>query len=267
MKFEQFLVLAVVITGFIWLLDSLLFRAKRNKAAAGGGGSAVQTNAKEPILVEYAKSFFPVLLFVLVLRSFLLEPFRIPSPSMYPTLLEGDFIVINKYNYGIRLPVLGMKIVPIGSPQPGDVVVFRHGDMDMIKRVIALPGDTIEYKDNYVYINGKQLPQEYLGKSADFDAAGNSFVVEKMVETITPTKKHEIYKRADVPQVNYPYNKVTVPAGHYFVMGDNRNNSADSRFWGFLSDKDLIGRAFATWMSWDAANNDVRWERVFKKIP
>jgi signal peptidase I len=254
MKFEQILVIGSFVTGMIWLIDMLFF-AKHRQAC----------KTKMPIVIEYAKSFFPVLFLVLLLRSFVAEPFRIPSGSMKPTLLEGDLIVVNKFIYGIRLPIIGTKLVAIGNPQRGDIIVFRHLDnKDLIKRVVGLPGDKIKYIDGNLYINEQQIENKSLGHILDLDVNG---IRSKLIEKTEQLDgiKHQIYLNPRVRE-SYKYSDMVIPADSYFVMGDNRNNSVDSRYWGVVADKQIIGKAFATWMSWDSNHYDIRWSRVGKFI-
>jgi signal peptidase I len=245
--FAAILVALTFATGIIWGLDRLLF-AKGRAAAAPAG-----ENAREPILVEYARSFFPVILIVLVFRSFLAEPFRIPSGSMMPTLLVGDFILVNKFAYGLRLPVLDKKMVAIGEPERGDVIVFRFPkdpSQDYIKRVIGLPGDEIVYRDKVLSINGKEVPRTYIEPYSGIDEESRALAnagTETMLELL-PEIEHRIL---EIPGIQRgPAVAVTVPKGHYFVMGDNRDNSQDSRFWGFVPEQNLVGKAFVIWMSW-----------------
>lgn len=264
MRFSEILLIATMVTGCIALLDILFFRRRR---------FATHVSAKDPWYVEYSRSFFPVLLIVLVLRSFLAEPFRIPSGSMHPTLWEGDFILVNKYQYGIRLPGLGTKLFSVSEPRRGDVVVFKHDtpvdSKDMIKRVVGLPGDHIEYRNNALYINGELVQQVFHADATDYTEQGVASPVRELVEHLGD-KVHNIFVRADLHTPYYRFNDVVVPAGHYFVMGDNRDNSADSRVWGFVKDEDLLGRAFSIWMSWDSLQpewvNKIRWERIPTKI-
>jgi signal peptidase I len=269
MRFAEILVTATAVTGAIWLIDSLFWRHKRMmRIMPGSYGSGV----KEPWYVEYSKAFFPILLIVLILRSFLAEPFRIPSSSMHPTLLEGDFILVNKFTYGLRVPVAGNKLLETGKPKRGDVVVFKHTkkdgeSIDMIKRVIGLPGDHITYKDNTIYINDKPVKQEFLADILDSDSMGDAYPVRKFKEELNGIS-HDIFVRIrdKMMTLNYPYQDVQVPNDSYFVMGDNRDNSQDSRFWGFVKDEDLQGRAFGIWMSWDADTNRPRWHRIASPI-
>lgn len=233
--FALFLFLATAITGAIWLVDALCFAPKRR--AAG--------RTEEPTVVEYARSIFPVILVVFLLRSFLAEPFRIPSSSMLPTLETGDFILVNKYDYGIRLPVIDTKIIAIGEPQRGDVVVFRfpvNESVDYIKRVVGLPGDRIVYRDKQLTINGEPVPQRFV---AELDLDGQ---VAEMYEEKLGDDWHALL---NVPGKPGREGGLTVPEGAYFVMGDNRDNSNDSRVWGFVPEENLVGRAFFIWMNWD----------------
>lgn len=266
--FALLLVLGVLITGLIWGVDAWVFAPRRRQAilegAGGGGGEAAEPKAppapKEPLLVEYARSFFPVLLIVLLLRSFLVEPFRIPSGSMIPTLLVGDFILVNKFAYGIRLPVLNTKVIPIGEPHRGDVVVFRYPEnpsLDYIKRIVGLPGDTIAYYDKTVYVNGKPVPQQVAGgygKGPGHDMY--SLRLEKLGKV-----EHPILLNTAAPNINM--SPVTVPKGMYFAMGDNRDNSRDSRSWGFVPEENLVGEAFLIWMNWDSEDGGgITWSRI-----
>lgn len=201
---------------------------------------------REPLPVEYAKSFFPILFGVLVLRSFLFEPFQIPTGSMIPTLNVGDFIVVNKYAYGIRLPVTGTKIMEVDEPKRGDIMVFipPHDPNYFIKRVIGLPGDHVRYVDKVIYINGEALPQDTP------ELLEEQGILHSM-ETIGGVT-HDIYTAAS-QQFNRSYDfmppeGIIVPEGHYFMMGDNRDNSSDSRYWGPVSGDNIVGKAVAVWM-------------------
>jgi signal peptidase I len=233
----------LVLTGTIWGLDRLLWAPRR-----GGDGG------KEPVAVEYARAFFPVILIVFVLRSFLVEPFRIPSGSMLPSLLIGDFILVNKFTYGIRLPVINFKVMDLGQPKRGDVMVFRFpGDpsVNYIKRVIGLPGDHIEYRDKKLFINGQPENQSDPHPAQLFGEGDG--VVTRVHEDLDGVK-HDILL-TDRPDTAF---EVVVPPGRYFVMGDNRDHSNDSRYWGFVPDGNVVGRAFLIWFSWDE-QRPVEW--------
>lgn len=201
---------------------------------------------REPVPVEYAKSFFPILFGVFLLRSFLFEPFQIPTGSMIPSLNVGDFIVVNKYAYGIRLPVTGTKILNIGEPKRGDVMVFipPHEPVYYIKRVIGLPGDHVQYRDKVIYINGEALPvsdQKLIEEQGILHS-------QEQIGGIA----HDIYTAASERFARtydfMPAEGIVVPEGHYFMMGDNRDNSSDSRYWGPVSEDSIVGKAVAVWM-------------------
>lgn len=252
MDFSGILAIATATTGVIWAIDALVFKPRRLK---------VNKDAREPKLAEYARSFFPILLIVFILRSFIVEPFRIPSGSMKPTLLEGDFILVNKYTYGLRLPLVGKKVFSLNNPKQGDILVFRYPNdtnVDFIKRVVGVPGDKISYKDKTIYVNGKPLTQTFLGTTQDKDIFGRIYPVKHFRESMS-TLEHSIYVH---PSHSEASEEVTVPEGSYFVMGDNRDNSDDSRVWGFVPESLILGRAFFIWMSWDGPSKDIRWSRM-----
>ena len=252
MSFPALMVTLVVVTGIIWLIDALYLAPKRDK------------DKKEPTVVEYARSFFPIILLVLVIRSFVVEPFRIPSASMLPTLHVGDFILVNKFTYGIRLPVVNTKIINIGEPKRGDVVVFRYPkdpEVDYIKRVVGLPGDRIGYFHKTVYINGKPVAQDV--KQKDISLVG--LVPDRDELRFEHLGKHGHDILLD-PDRRLPEGETTVPKGHYFVMGDNRDNSNDSRFWGTVPEQNLVGKAFVIWMSWDWNEGGIVWKRLGQAI-
>lgn len=254
MDFSLLLVVAVAVTGLIWLLDLLWLRPARRRAAdnAEAGTTegldpvAREKVLKEPWPVDYARSFFPVLLVVLVLRSFIVEPFQIPSGSMRPTLEVGDFILVNKFTYGLRLPVVHTRFVEMNDPQRGDVMVFRFPNepaVNFIKRVVALPGDTVRYEGKQLYVNGEAVPKALLEEDPA-ESPGELLLAERLGDA-----QYKIYNnpRDPGPQVG----EVVVPDGHYFTMGDNRDHSNDSRYWGFVPEENIVGRAFAVWMHWD----------------
>jgi len=243
MSFELILVIVTAITGVITYVDRVVWRPKRISAMMPD---------KEPLIIEYARSLFPVFLVVLVLRSFIIEPFRIPSGSMYPTLQIGDFIAVNKFAYGVKLPVLQTTIIPVLDPERGDVVVFKYPndpDVDYIKRVAGLPGDKITYVGRTLFINDKAVAQKFIGK---YDGTESSAIMNGasiVEETFPEGNVHQIL--LDMDKSSPDMNTVVVPDGHYFMVGDNRDHSNDSRFWGFVPEKNLKGKAFGIWMNWD----------------
>lgn len=272
-NFPLLLVIAVAVCGALALFDLIFLAPRRRAAIASYHGqvgepdeAVVERLNKEPLLVEYGKSFFPVLAIVLVLRSFLVEPFQIPSGSMKPTLAVGDFILVNKFAYGIRLPVVDTKIIEVGDPQRGDVMVFRYPsdpNINYIKRVIGVPGDHIVVEGKQVYINGQALPRRFLYERLDDESSG------ERISGVYPTARFYSEKLGEVEHNIRERDRVRgsvrrewlVPSGHYFMMGDNRDNSKDSRFWedpvgtpaefsGMVPDKNIVGKAFAVWMSW-----------------
>ena len=260
--FAALLVLLTFLSGVIWLGDSLFF--VRNRLAAGRkkeGQTATDATSASPLIVEYARSFFPIFLFVLLLRSFIVEPFRIPSGSMMPTLLIGDFILVNKYHYGIRLPVLNLKIIPNKTPERGDIVVFRYPldpKIPFIKRVVGLPGDHVAYYDKTLYINGKPMLQTELETDMGTGAGKIRDGISRRIEDLGPGR-HNILMDMAVSSRDF---EGIVPEGHYFVLGDNRDNSKDSRYWGYVPDANLVGRAFLIWMNWDIGNKGIAWDRI-----
>ncbi|MCS3416996.1 signal peptidase I [Pseudomonas yamanorum] len=264
LNFPLLLVIAVAVCGLLALLDLVFFAPRRRAAIASYQGSVSQPDVavveklnKEPMLVEYGKSFFPVLFIVLVLRSFLVEPFQIPSGSMKPTLDVGDFILVNKFSYGIRLPVIDKKVIEVGDPQRGDVMVFRYPsdpNVNYIKRVVGLPGDVIRYtSDKRLFVNGESVAEKLIGSEPN--TLGSAELYQEKLGAV----EHEIRKEMSRYR-SPPDNQWTVPAGHYFMMGDNRDNSNDSRYWddpnipkdllGMVPDQNIVGKAFAVWMSW-----------------
>jgi signal peptidase I len=246
--FSLLLVLLTALSGLIWLLDSLFLRRRRMDRA-------VQTKIerpRDPVIIEYSRSLFPVLLIVLLFRSFLFEPFKIPSGSMIPTLLIGDFIVVNKFTYGLRLPVLNTRIVPLGEPQRGDVVVFRYPvdeKVNFIKRLVGLPGDTISYRDKQLYVNGELVSAELQGpySSTDVKCATPSSDAVQFRESLGGVE-HDILLHSHTRGRD---GQLVVPEGHYFVMGDNRDRSNDSREWGFVPEENMMGRAVGIWLNFD----------------
>ncbi len=255
MNFALIMFVMLLVTGGVWLLDRMVLQSKR------------AASAKEPWWVEYSKSFFPVILAVFLLRSFLVEPFKIPSGSMIPTLHVGDFILVNKFTYGIRLPIVGTKLVELNSPKRGDVMVFQYPEtpsLAYIKRVVGLPGDDIAYRNKKIYLNGVLQEQQRDGDYNYVEAALNFVHTERYSENLAG-RVHPVLLNPDVPGIHpgavaeFPFRencayreeevRCTVPEGHYFMLGDNRDNSRDSRYWGFVPDKMIVGKAFMIWMN------------------
>lgn len=251
MNFALILFCLLLLSGAIWVADVLVFRKRR------------AADARDPWWVEYGASFFPVILLVFVLRSFIVEPFKIPSGSMIPTLLVGDFILVNKFAYGIRLPVINKKIIDVGQPQRGDVMVFRYPEdpsLDYIKRVVGVPGDKVAYQNKRLIINGQPVETRRIDDYLQTERLKYSKQFIEKPEGI----EHRTLNDDDAPgfisdATRFPhrqdclYNNAgvicTVPAGHYFMMGDNRDNSRDSRFWGFVPEENIVGKGFFIWLN------------------
>jgi signal peptidase I len=271
MDFSLILFVLVLLTGVVWALDRWLLAGARERRAhavlkAGGTEDAARRAAKEPVFVEYARAFFPVILVVFLLRSFIVEPFRIPSGSMLPSLHIGDFILVNKFSYGVRLPVVNKKIMDLGMPKRGDVLVFRFpGDesINYIKRVVGLPGDRIVYQGKKLYVNGELMEQTPVG-TFGLQQGDSLPEAARLTENLGGVS-HEILVAG---RPDHTPSEFLVPAGHYFVMGDNRDHSNDSRYWGYVPDQNLVGKAFLIWFSWDTSRPS-RWffdQIVFDRI-
>lgn len=261
--FALVLVVLTSLTGFVWLVDSLLFRQKRMDRSVQ---KSIES-PREPVIVEYSRSLFPVLLIVLVFRSFLFEPFKIPSGSMIPTLLVGDFIVVNKFAYGIRLPVLNKKIIDIGAPQRGDVVVFRYPKdlgVNFIKRAVGLPGDTITYRDKQLFINGEKVEETLAGRFQSSDVKCTTPAIDAALhDEQLGDVNHSILLHDRSRSRNGQW---VVPEGHYFMMGDNRDRSNDSREWGFVPEENLLGHAVGIWLNFDFDKGCADFSRVGQGI-
>jgi signal peptidase I len=291
MNFALLMLVLLVVTGGVWLLDRFYLRRRRDaamQAAVAAAASQLRSKpgesdavlqerkdavlrqihlstGKEPWWVEYSKSFFPVILLVFLLRSFLVEPFKIPSGSMIPTLLVGDFILVNKYTYGIRLPVANVKVLTVNEPQRGEVMVFRYPEnpsLDYIKRVVGVPGDRVSYLDKRLSINGQPVPMTPVSDHPYADAGLNYAPTKEYREDLN-SHEHAVLTNPEASALQlgnvrqFPhredceYNErgfvCTVPAGHYFMMGDNRDSSSDSRYWGFVPERNIVGKAFMIW--------------------
>lgn len=290
LDFSLVLVIIAAVSGVVWAIDSLLFRPSRVRRAAAAGKDFA--SIPEPGTVDYARSFFPVAVVVLLLRSFLFEPFRIPSDSMMPTLLDGDFIVVNKFAYGLRMPVTNTKFVGIGEPQRGDVVVFRYPpdpSINYIKRLVGLPGDRIQVVDDRIIVNGVPAAIRDLGRFNDGCYVNLHLVEEKLGEKWhqsmfchtpgsmgvlkLPSCDRDLpgsYVCDEVPN-GYRDNNDSpvfdVPAGKYLMIGDNRDNSADGREFGFVPESYLVGKATRIWFNWDLQRSGgPKWDRIGSRI-
>lgn len=248
------LLLLVILTFgslIIWMIDKAIFERRRK-----------MLQGKEPLLVDYARSLFPVFLIVLLIRSFVAQPFRVPTGSLEPTIMPNDLLLVSQFSYGLRLPVIQTKILNIGEPKRGDIVVFSHPavpGMDLIKRVIGIPGDHIIYKNKVLYINGQIMQQTFIKNGYDVEPGMNISV--KVMEEDLGTMKHRILiynQGGETTDFNF-----TVPQGYYFMMGDNRDNSADSRVWGFMPEKNIIGKAEVIFFSWD---HGIQWSRIGDRL-
>jgi signal peptidase I len=258
MNFALILFLLLVLTGIVTAVDRFWLRKRR------------APEQRVPWWIEYPVSFFPVILIVFLLRSFLVEPFKIPSGSMLPTLLIGDFILVNKYTYGIRLPVINTKVIDVSEPQRGEVMVFRfpkNSSVDYIKRVVGLPGDVVAYKDKQLFINGEPVPRAAAGSFYDIEPPLNRVQFQRFREQLGSHEFFALYRTENPPlnlsdverfphRDNCVYNDqgftCKVPPGHYFMLGDNRDSSSDSRYWGFVPDQNIVGKAFMIWWNFDA---------------
>ncbi len=251
---------ATAVTGIISLADFVFFRKKRQAAAealisAGADDEALKDAERESYIIETSKSFFPVLALVFVLRSFLAEPFQIPSGSMEPGLITGDFILVSKFSYGLRMPGSGATLVPLGEPERGDVMVFfPPGDNRyFIKRVIGLPGDHVEYRNLRLTVNGEEIPVEALGGVPSYNPT--YYEGRETHDNAEPVVKWLVARGGAPGEARLfggPEGEWDVPEGSYFMMGDNRGNSGDSRMWGFVPEENIVGKAVAVWMHWES---------------
>ncbi len=246
--------------GSLWALDALVMKPRRQGAADG-------EPVKEPALVEFSRSFFPIVLVVLLVRSFLYEPFRIPSSSMMPTLRVGDFIFVSKFSYGLRLPVLNTLVMERGTPQRGHVAVFRlpsNPRTNYIKRIIGVPGDTVSMRDKHLWINGERVPLELLGENVNIECSGFWFSAQLAHETVGGAS-HYVYIGEQRDRAS-PFLDRPVPEGQYLVMGDNRDCSSDGRIIGYIPEENMVGRAVRIWMNWDAEARRPLWNRIGDRI-
>lgn len=268
LDFPTILVLLTIFTGIVTLVDMIYCRLTKNKKVI---------SKEQPIIIEYCRSFFPVLLIVLLIRSFIVQPYRVPTGSLEPTVMPGDFILVNQFQYGLRMPAWKNKLLRIKEPRTGEVALFYwpvNSKVTFVKRVIGLPGDHISYIHKVLYINGKEATQKFIGYATDRnDLQTASWKVAEYQENLNGVV-HHIYVCASEDQCpnrdNQDFFDLVVPPGKYFMMGDNRDNSDDSRDWGFVSEKDLIGKAFLIWMNWNPLaenwSQKILWNRIGKRI-
>ena len=257
--FPLILLSALVFTGAVSLVDCIyVWRMKRST-------SGQYKREHIPVLIDYCRSLFSVFLIVILLRSFVAQPYRVPTGSLEPTILPGDFLVVTQYNYGLKVPVWQKTLIPVGMPKHGQIALFYYPVTDkytFVKRVIGVPGDHISYINKVLYINGKEMKQTYLGMADEIEPGSSSIKMKKYQEDLEGVK-HDIYVSPQAPASDFK--DLVVPKGHYFMMGDNRDRSDDSRYWGFVPGNTFIGRARWLWLSWnsDAKHfwKKIRWQR------
>ena len=264
-NFLTLLFAATFFSGIIYAIDKFVWQPKRRSASI----------LTMPKIVEYCRSFFPILLLVLVIRSFIFQLFVVPSGSLEPTIMPKAFIAVNQFAYGLRMPVSETKIISVSEPKRGDIVLFHspvQPNKDLIKRLIGLPGDKISYINRVLYINGEKMPQTFVGYTTDSDGPGSPTWTVKIMEENLLGVKHKIYVCADTQNSTCPgatsidfYNLI-VPAGHYFMVGDNRDNSDDGRFWGFVPEANIMGKGWFILFSWNSLTSSIRWDQVGKKL-
>jgi signal peptidase I len=270
-NFLAILFIATAFSGIIYFLDLVWWQPARQRAMTPTltlpRKQGREEREKIPKVIEYSRSFFPILLLVFVVRAFVFQPFVVPTGSLEPTIMPKAFIGVNEFAYGLRWPLNNQKILAIGLPKHGDIILFHDTavpNKDLVKRVIGLPGDHISYIDKVLYVNGQKADQTAAGYTTDGnDDLGPVWTVQIKHENFLGVQ-HDIYVRPDVPAQNF-YNLV-VPAGEYFMMGDNRDNSEDSRYWGFVPEHNIIGKGWFVILSWNTKIGAVRWDQVFKKL-
>lgn len=251
--FEWILFVLLVASVIIRLVDFQFFKFKEKE---------------RPIVFDYARSLWPVFLIVFLIRSFVFEPYIVPSGSMLPTIQLGDFVLVNKFSYGIHLPLSNRLLIKTGEPALGDIAVFKspfNPQIDLIKTIVGVPGDRISYIDKQLFINGKAVPQTFMETAVEPNNANLGSPMVQEYSSDIGGHIHTIYTTSALPAENFQ--NLLVPPGHYFAMGDNRDNSDDSRSWGFVSDNDLIGRATYIFLSYDSNTHSIRWSRIGNRLP
>lgn len=255
-EFLNILFLCAVFAGMIILVDVIWRHYKRQHVRRG----------KQPIIIDYARSFFPVLLFVVIIRSFLFQPYRVPTGSLEPTVIPGDFIFVSQYNYGLNIPLWNKTIVPMDKPQRGQIALFRwpvNPTITFVKRVIGVPGDHISYIDKTLYINGQEMTKTFFKNTIELGSRSGKEKAQEYEENLAGIK-HHILINPNRPSQNF-YNLV-IPKGQYFMMGDNRDDSDDSRMWGFVPMDHFIGKALWVWMNWDSRKYQIHWNRIGTRL-
>jgi signal peptidase I len=272
--FELLLYIAVFASGIIALVDKIFFAKARYQAVSKTPGfdSLPKNDKREltkgPLLADYARSLFPVLLFVFLLRGFVVELFEVPSGSMLPTIQLGDYFLVNKFMYGVRLPLFDTQLIKVSKPERGDIMVFQdpvNPQIDLIKTVIGLPGDQISYINKQLFINGQAVPRKYLGREIELNNANLGYTAVDHYQENIGGHWHDVYNAPGIPSVDFK--NLVVPQGEYFMMGDNRDNSDDSRSWGFAPESNIEGKASLLVFSWNSMTHSVRWNRIGHKLP
>jgi len=272
--FELLLWVAVIASGVITLVDKLFFAKSRYQLVSKTPGFETlskhdrQELTKGPVFADYARSLFPVLLFVFCLRGFVVELFEVPSGSMLPTIQLGDYFLVNKFIYGVRLPLFNKEVFAVTKPQAGDIMVFEdpvNPQIDLIKTVVGIPGDHISYINKQLFINGKPVPRKYIGRTIEPNNAPLGYTAVDHYQENINGHWHDIYNTPGIASANFT--DLVVPPGEYFMMGDNRDNSDDSRFWGFAPYNTIEGKAYRIVFSWNSLEHNVRWGRIGKKMP
>jgi len=259
MNFNILLVILwlTLVSGLIWLVDSLLWARKRALIATED-----KRQIKQPLVVDYAKSLFPIFIIVLVIRAFVFQPYRVPTGSLEPTIMPGDFVFVTQYNYGLHFPVWHWQLLPTTKPKVGQIAVLRwpvNPNENFIKRIVGVPGDTISYVNKVLYINGKEQKQTFVRNTTEKEGSGPTYHAKVMQEDLNGVK-HDIYVIPKMAAKNF--HNLVVPKGEFFAMGDNRDGSDDSRDWGFVPEKNLVGKGDFIFFSWNTKAHRVRWSRI-----
>ncbi len=279
--FEWGLFVLMLASGVIFLVDQKFFYKKRKALAEAQPDFATltkkqkQERMKGPIVTDYARSLFGVFVIVFFIRSFVIEPYIVPSGSMLPTIQLGDFILVNKFAYGLRWPLVGGKFLSIDEPKRGEIFVFKsptNPQTEFIKTVIGLPGDKISYINKQFFVNGQAIPQTFVQNTIEPNNANLAPMMSNSAEATLVSQytsqigdfTHTIYTSPGIPAQNFQ--NLVVPQGEYFAIGDNRDNSDDSRAWGFVPDSDLVGRASVVFFSFDSSTHNIRWNRIGTKL-